>query len=65
MKVHVKDIKAEGIEVVESIASDDIGISSKDAIYFVEPVKITAWVSCSSGGRWREYAMATKKKKLC
>ncbi len=44
MKIIIKDIKPEGIELKEDIAVNDIGLTARDMLNFAGPVAVTAWV---------------------
>lgn len=45
MKIKIKDIKPEGIEVSEQIAPEIIGLTPKDEGYFSEPLDVHARLS--------------------
>jgi len=45
MKIHIRQIKIEGLKLVESLSSEWIGLTRKDNIRFVVPVDIRANVT--------------------
>lgn len=45
MKIKVKDIRPEGIEVTGQIAAETIGLTHNDAVYFVGPLDVRARLS--------------------
>jgi len=45
MKIHIRQIKIEGLKLVESLSSEWIGLTRKDSIHFIVPVDIRANVT--------------------
>jgi len=45
MKIHIRQIKAEGIELQDLLSPEWIGLTRKDNVQFVEPVAIKAGIT--------------------
>lgn len=65
MKIHIRQIRAEGIELEESLSPEWIGLTRKDNIQFIEPVAFKAGITRVGDEMFVQITADSRYKSFC
>ena len=65
MKIHIRRIRPEGMELDESFPAETIGLTQKDALRFVSPVEIKTKITRADNGVFAKITAGSRYESLC